>query len=132
MDLVLDCTDDWETRFAINDVCLAERRDWVFAGVVESAGQVLAVRPGRSMCLRCLMEEAPPAEASPKCAQVGVIGPAVALIAAWQASMAMQRLAGLAPPPRLIQLDLWAGTVRTLDAATRRAGCLCSARDAPR
>jgi molybdopterin-synthase adenylyltransferase len=83
-DLVLDGTDQFETKLLISDLCTDARRPYVFAGVVGTDGQVMAVRPHVSACLRCLFEEAPPPGATPTCREQGVIGPIAGLVAAEQ------------------------------------------------
>lgn len=85
-DAVLDGTDQFETKLAVSDACVDRGVDYVFAGVVGYEGQVMAVRPFRSACLRCLFEEAPPPGAAPSCAELGILGPVAGVVAAKQVS----------------------------------------------
>src|SRR5439155_5976801 len=64
-DLVLDGTDNFETRFLINDVCVREGVPWVYGACVGSYGAALAVRPRTTPCLRCQLEEPPPPGSAP-------------------------------------------------------------------
>ncbi|HED66281.1 MAG TPA: thiazole biosynthesis adenylyltransferase ThiF [Planctomycetes bacterium] len=122
-DLILDGTDNLETRYLLNDFALERGLPWVYAGVVGSGGLVLPVIPGRGACLRCFFPEAPPAGSLPTCDSQGVILPAVSLVASLAAGIGMRLLVdpdGVVP--RLFELDAWGGTPRHL-AAARDPGC---------
>jgi adenylyltransferase/sulfurtransferase len=97
-DIVLDGTDLFETKLAISDACIDRGVDVVYAAVVAYEGQVLATRPGRSACMRCLFDEAPPPGAAPSCAEVGVLGPIAGIVAAHQAAATLALLRGDAEP----------------------------------
>ena len=88
-DLVLDGTDRFETKILISDICSDRDRPYVFAGVVGTDGQVMAVNPGESACLRCLFDEAPSPEANMSCEEQGVIGPIAGVVAAEQVRRAL-------------------------------------------
>lgn len=131
-DLVLDGTDNLETRYLVNDVCVARGTPWVYGGVVGGHGLVLAVRPGHGPCLACLFPEPPPPGSLPTCETAGVLQPAVALVAALQAGAALRLLA--APEgftPRLVEVDAWDGRVREL-TVPRDPRCPVCRTDAPR
>lgn len=83
-DLVIEGTDQMETKMLVSDLCVDTDTPYVFAGVVGTEGQVLAVRPNVSACLRCLFDEAPPPGAAPRCEDLGVIGPIAGVVAAEQ------------------------------------------------
>jgi len=125
--LILDGTDNFAARFVINDYAVKTATPWVFAGAVGAEGQVLAVVPPRTPCLRCLFDAPPPPCADPSCRAAGVLGPAVAAIAALQAAEAIKLLAGAAEAvsPYLLKLDLWANTVQRIDAARAAADADC-------
>ena len=128
-DIILDGTDNFATRFVINDYCVRQGVPWIFAGVLEAQGQVMTILPGRSCCLRCLHDDPTQASvtapagtptassADPTCREVGVIGPAVATLAAIQASEALKLLAGRhdLANPHLLTLNLWTNTLRQLN-----------------
>ena len=128
VDLILDGTDDWTTRFLLNDFAVRSGQPWVFAGAVRMEGQVMAIRPGVTACLRCVMETPPPAEieAAAKATQQGVLVPAVAAIAAVEAGEAIKILIGHPPAEagRLIRIDLWDGRRQQLQP-NRRNDCPC-------
>src|SRR6476469_5536439 len=84
-DLILDGTDNFETRYLINDAAVKLGKPWVFGGVIGSEGQTMTIVPGRTPCLRCLIETSPPPGMTPTCETAGVLGPAVAVIASLEA-----------------------------------------------
>lgn len=133
--LVLDGTDNLATRYLINDWCIANDTPWIYGGVVGSGGLVLPVLPGQGACLRCIFPDPPPAGSLPTCDSAGVIAPAVGVIASMQAGAALRILCaepgdgtkdsprhapGLAP--KLLQIDVWTGSLLAVDA-DQRPGC---------
>jgi len=117
VDLVLDGTDNLETRYLLNDFCIEHGIPWVYAGVVGSSGLVLPVVPGRSACLACLFPAPPPEGTLPTCDTNGVLLPAVGAVASFAAGLGLRLLArpeGF--EPALIEVDTWNGGVRRLSA----------------
>jgi molybdopterin/thiamine biosynthesis adenylyltransferase len=121
-DLVVDCTDSFAARYAINAACCAAGVPLVEGGVVGMSGLVMAIRPGETACYRCAFPSEPPPGAVPSCAQAGVLGPAAGVIGSLQALEAMKLLAGLggALTDAFMQVDLATGeflrvTVRRRD-----------------
>jgi len=92
-DLVVDCSDTFETRYEVNAACCAARIPLVEGGVLGLSGLVMAIRPGETACYRCAFPEAPPS--APSCAEAGVLGPAAGVIGSLQAVEALKLLAGL-------------------------------------
>lgn len=92
--LFLDGTDNFETRFLVNDVAVKHGRPWVYGAVVGSYGVSMPVVPGQGACLSCLLEGRPEAGLEETCDTVGVINPAVNWVAALQVSQALQLLVG--------------------------------------
>ena len=113
-DLILDGTDNFATRFMINDYAVATGTPWIFTGVTATEGQLLVIRPGDTACLRCLMPTPPDTEIT--CMDLGVLGPAVALHSARQATEAIKLLTGQADAatPYLEKTNLWTNTVQRL------------------
>ncbi len=111
-DVVLDGTDNFETRFLLNDACVKLGRPWVYGGCVGSHGMVLAVVPGDTACFACVVPELPAPGSSPTCDTAGVLGPAVGAVASVQAAEALKLLAGRreALTRSLTTLDVWTGT----------------------
>jgi molybdopterin/thiamine biosynthesis adenylyltransferase len=123
-DLVIDCTDSFEARYAINAACCAAGVPLVEGGVVGTSGLVMAIRPGATACYRCAFPEPPPAGAVPTCAQAGVLGPAAGVVGSLQALEALKLLAGLPEPltDAFLQIDLAAGDFLRV-AVSRRPDC---------
>jgi len=126
-DLVLDATDNFETRYLLNDACMRERKPWVYGGVLGTAGAVMAVRPGIGPCLRCAFSDPPAPDTFPTTATAGVLNAAVAWVAALQVTQAFKLLVGEDVDGKLHSLDIWAGTVMTAEVE-RDADCPCCAR----
>ncbi len=130
VDVVLDGTDNLETRYLVNDYCVEAGIPWVYGGVVGSGGLVMPVIPGSGPCLRCVFPEAPPPGVLPTCETAGVIQPAVAFVAALQSGLALHILAGTTPlVPRLVELDAWDGRAREIELAPDPQCPCCGARD---
>ena len=71
-------------------------KPWVYGGVIGSEGQTMTILPGETPCLRCVFETSPPPGMTPTCETAGVLGPAVAVIASFQAVEAIKLLTGAA------------------------------------
>jgi adenylyltransferase/sulfurtransferase len=131
-DLILDGTDNFETRFLINDLAIESARPWIYAAAVASYGVTMTVRPGLTPCLACLLEFSPNGHGQEEtCDTVGVLGPIVNLIASLEVTEALKLLSGRekALHGRLISCDLWSSrfqSVRVSQNATCRA---CARRD---
>ncbi|HXT23806.1 MAG TPA: ThiF family adenylyltransferase [Candidatus Eisenbacteria bacterium] len=129
-ELILDGTDNFETRFLLNDYAVQAGRPWIYAAAVGSYGVTLAIRPGETACLACLMETP---DAGPlleeTCDRVGVLGPAVNLVSSLQAAEALKFLSGHAGElhGRLISCDVWSGRMQSVGVA-RNANCRACAR----
>jgi adenylyltransferase/sulfurtransferase len=139
-DLVLDGTDNFSTRFLLNDACIFLAKPWVYTGVIASYGMTATLIPdgapaklpgerSTTGCLRCLIQELPAPGATPTCDTAGVIGPAVALLTAVVAAEAMKLLSGRGPlNPGVIHMDLWTHDFERF-TAPRRPDCpACGAR----
>ena len=124
IDLIVDGTDNFETRYLLNDAAMRANLPWVYGGVLATYGMTLTIVPGETACLRCLFPDPPPPGAAPTCDTAGVLAPAVALIAAIQASEALKLLVGAreAINRELLAIDVWRLTVDRLPAV-RQADC---------
>lgn len=110
VDLVLDGTDNMETRYLINDACIKGGIPWIYAGVVSSRGMTMAIIPGKSACFRCIMEQPPLPGSMPTCDMVGVLNGVPGVIASIQATEALKILTGHEEVGHtLIHVDLWRG-----------------------
>jgi molybdopterin/thiamine biosynthesis adenylyltransferase len=129
-DLILDGTDNFETRFLINDFAVQNGKPWIYAAAVASYGLTLTVRPGTTACLACLMDTQQ-AGIEETCDTVGVLGPIVNLIASLQAAEATKLLAGRADAlhGRLISCDVWTGHFQSVRIARNPDCRACARRD---
>jgi adenylyltransferase/sulfurtransferase len=118
-DLILDGTDNFEVRYLINDVAVKLNKPWVYGGCIGSHGQVLAILPGQTPCLRCVFEEAPAPGEAGTCETAGVLGPIVNIVASLQATEAMKILTGNleAVNRELVYLDIWENVERRIKVA---------------
>jgi adenylyltransferase/sulfurtransferase len=106
--LVLDGTDNFETRFLINDACIKHGIPWVYGGAIGAMGMTMPILPGRGPCLRCILPEPPPPGSQPTCDTYGILNTAPAIVAALQASTAFKLLLGKdSRAPALISFDVW-------------------------
>jgi len=121
--IVLDATDNLETRFLINDACVKNGIAWVYAGAVGSTGMVMPIVPGRTACFRCFVEELPPPGVLPTCDRSGILNAASGVVASLQSSAALRLLVGAETwPAPLIRLDVWKGEFEAV-AVPKRADC---------
>lgn len=128
-DLLLDGTDNFETRFLINDLAVKTGRPWVYGACIGATGLAMPILPNDTPCLRCVFEQAPPPEMNPTCDTAGVLGPVVHLVASHQALEAMKILMGRfeSVNRRLLNLDAWNGRIMQLNvqAAYDQGDCPC-------
>ncbi len=131
MDLILDGTDNFETRFLMNELAVRLDTPYVYGAALAGAGTIMPVVPGRTPCLRCIMPEPPEPGTVPNCDQVGVIAPVVRMVAAQEAALAMRAIVGGRDelPAVLLQLDVWAVEFTVIDVtAGRQPDCPVCAR----
>jgi molybdopterin/thiamine biosynthesis adenylyltransferase len=123
-DLILDGTDNFETRYLINDFAVERFIPWVYGGAVGSYGIVLPVIPGRTACFECVYPEAP-SGAQMTCETAGVVNTVTAMVASWQVSHALRILCGQheAVDAKLTTMDVWSGMVRQISAPERDPEC---------
>ena len=94
VDVIVDGTDNFETRMLVNDVALKQRIPWVYGGCLGAEGQTMTIVPGQTACLRCLMHDTPPPGTTPTCDTAGILAPIVNVIASLQAIEAIKLLSG--------------------------------------
>ena len=130
VDVILDGTDNFETRFLLNDLALDRGIPWVYGGCIGSEGQTMSIVPGKSNCLHCLMTAGPPPPGTtPGCDVAGILGPVVQVIGALQAMEAIKILAGQrdALNTGLTVVDLWNGRWHTMQLGNLSAQVQCPA-----
>lgn len=135
VDVIVDGSDNLEARFLVNEVACQHGTPWVYGGAIGAEGRVMAVVPGRTACLRCLVPESPAPGVLPTCDTAGIIGPVAFVVGAVQAAEAIKLLAcgPEAAGGRMLVCDLWEQSWRSVDMAPlAAAGCpTCRAGDLP-
>jgi adenylyltransferase/sulfurtransferase len=108
-DLILDGTDNFQTRYLVNDACVKTGKAWIYGAAVSSYGTTMTIEPHETPCLRCIFEEMPAAGTSPTCDTAGVIAPFISAISAIQTTEALKFLTGNSGKLHrsLIQYDAW-------------------------
>ncbi len=129
VDLIIDGTDNFETRYLINDWAVAKGIPWIYGGVVGDEGRCWTIIPEKTPCLRCLMPQPPAPGTTPTCETLGVLGPAAGLIGSWQANEAVKLLAGRAEVAlsAFLAVDLWRGAFRLSNMCRYAPGTSCPA-----
>ena len=144
--LILDGTDNFETRFLLNDAAIHLNVPWIYAAVVASYGVTLTVRPGETACLACALESGAPsgsdvgsqaagagalAGAEDTCDTAGVLGAAAGVIASIEAAEAIKLLLGKTESVggRLVSFDVWSGRYQSVRVARNPDCRACIRRD---
>jgi molybdopterin/thiamine biosynthesis adenylyltransferase len=124
-DVVLDGTDNFATRFLVNDACVKRGVAWVYGAAVGSYGVTMTVRPRVTPCLRCVFPEVPAAASAPTCDTAGVIMPIISVVAAVQVAEALKLLTGRAESLHggLLQFDVWRNEWRRIALKRRAPDC---------
>jgi adenylyltransferase/sulfurtransferase len=107
--VVIDGTDNFETRYLINDAAVKLGKPWIYGGCIGSQGMMLPILPGDTPCLRCVVEDSPPPGTSPTCETAGILGSTVNIVASFQATEAFKILCGRTNVLRraMLVLDIW-------------------------
>src|SRR3954469_8937022 len=128
-DLLLDGTDNFETRFLINDVSIKHNVPWIYGAVISAMGLAMNIIPNETPCLRCIFETSPPPGMNPTCDTAGVLGPSVSVVSSWQALEAMKILTGNRADlsPFLFSFDMWDNRWQQLNVRKAKdlADCPC-------
>jgi len=125
--------DEADVTAGLPKAVAAARHPWVHGGAIGAEGRVMAIVPGRTACLRCLVPEPPAVGALPTCDTAGIIGPAALVVGAVEAAQAIRLIVGSPVGDRLLVCDLWTDAWRTVDLAPLAAtGCpTCRGKDYP-
>ena len=126
---ILDATDNFETRFLINDAAIKHGIPWVYGAAVGSYGVSMTVLPQDTPCLRCVLEKLPAPGSSPTCDTAGVLSPIVNVIASVQVAEALKILSGNIGRinRRMLCFDVWENSYRQIEIANVRdeGDCPC-------
>lgn len=129
VDMIVDGTDNFETRFLLNDIAVRDGIPWVYGGCVGAEGQTMTILPGETPCLRCLMPECPPPGTTPTCETAGIVAPVIGVIASIEAVEALKILSGnrRSISRSLTVVELWDNRVRQVDVTTLHEQVDCPA-----
>jgi molybdopterin-synthase adenylyltransferase len=132
--VILDGTDNFETRLLLNDSAISLGVPWIYAAAVGSYGVTMTIRPGETACLACLLESGQKSAAlgaEATCDTVGVLNAAATVIASLEAAEATKILAGKpeALHGRLISCDVWSGRFQSVRVARNPECRACARRD---
>jgi molybdopterin/thiamine biosynthesis adenylyltransferase len=124
-DVVLDGTDNFTTRYLINDACVKHGLNWIYGAAVGSYGVTMTIRPHETPCLRCVFPETPPAASAPTCDTAGVIMPIISVVAAVQVSEALKLVTGQIESLHnsLMQFDVWRNEWRRISLGSAMPDC---------
>ncbi len=149
VDVILDGLDNFETRYLLNDIAVSRGIGYIYGGAVGTTGMSMSILPhprARSQqasprlewsakqatpCLRCIFPDAPPPGTSPTCDTIGVLGPVVTTIAAYQSAAAIKLLTGNLDriDRRMLSIDFWSNQLRQFELAPAPLeDCPCCAR----
>jgi molybdopterin-synthase adenylyltransferase len=122
--LILDGTDNFETRYLVNDFAVAKAIPWIYAAAVGSYGVTLNILPGQTACLACIFPD-PPKGTFETCETAGILNSAVNLVASVAAAEALKFLVGARGALRktLLSFDVWTNERAEVAAALPRPGC---------
>jgi molybdopterin/thiamine biosynthesis adenylyltransferase len=133
VDLILDGTDNFETRYLVNDASVKLGVPWVFGGAIGATGQSMTILPKDSACFRCLQPEPPPAAATETCDSAGILATIINVVASIQATEAIKILTGHleAISRSLAIIDLWENRMRHVSLGSLRdqGDCPCCKHD---
>jgi adenylyltransferase/sulfurtransferase len=122
--LIVDGTDNFSTRYLLNDYAVSHQVPFIYAGVVGTYGMVGTIVPGNGPCLRCTYPDPPPAAHAPTCRSAGVLGPAVAVIAGLASAEAIKVMVGGDSRYGFHYLDVWTNQSNFL-SAIKDPDCPC-------
>jgi adenylyltransferase/sulfurtransferase len=130
-DVILDGTDNIETRYLLNDFSVKHSVPWIYSACVGTEGRVMTIVPGQTPCLRCIFPEPPAASELPTCDTAGVLGPVASVVGSLQAIAAIKLLSGNldAVSTEMLTLEMWSNRIRSIDLRdAKRADCETCAR----
>ena len=128
-DLVCDGSDNFATRFLLNDACYFGRKPLVAASLLRFEGQLSTFKAydGKTACYRCLFREPPPPDLIPRCEEAGILGSVAGVLGTLQATETIKEILGLGRSlaGRLLIYDALEGTTRTINVPRDPACPLC-------
>lgn len=122
-DLILDCTDNMETRFLINDFCVRNKKPWIYCSAVGTKGWLLTIIPTKTPCFRCLFALPKPGSLE-TCDTTGVLNTITTTMAALQVTEAMKVLTNQPAITELLAFDVWKQELQKIKVKKSQT-CIC-------
>jgi adenylyltransferase/sulfurtransferase len=115
-DIIVDGTDNFPTRYLVNDACVMKNKPLIHAGIFQFDGQAITIVPGKGPCYRCLFSEPPPPGLVPSCQEAGILGAVAGILGVIQANEVLKLILGYGEPliGRLFIFDAQNSTFRTV------------------
>ncbi|MFZ5968418.1 MAG: ThiF family adenylyltransferase [Bacillota bacterium] len=131
MDVILDATDNFNTRFLINDVSVKLGIPWIYGGAIGSTGMIHTIIPGKTPCFRCIFPDIPPAGAADTCDTVGVLNSITNIIASLQSTEALKLLTGNMEEiiKEIRYLDIWQNVHENISMSKKESCKTCGKND---
>ncbi|HLC45796.1 MAG TPA: HesA/MoeB/ThiF family protein [archaeon] len=123
--IVLDCSDNFETRFALNSYCVSNGLPLVYGSAVSTYGYVFSVVPGKTPCLECIYKNSLKDCDLPACSEVGVLNAATSVVGSVQASEALKLVLGAKTEERLQFFDLWNNSFEKIQVKRKKDCGVC-------
>lgn len=131
-DIIIDGTDNFQTRFLINDYSVKKGIPWIYGACIGSVGLTMNIIPGKTPCLRCILENIPPPGTIETCDTAGIIAPVASIVASFQVTEAIKILTENyhALNKGLLEADVWRNMVRYVpaDTVTNKTDCIVCCR----
>ncbi len=127
VDVIVDGTDNFATRFLVNDFAVKHGKPWVYGGCIGAEGQSMTIIPHDTACLACLLPEPPPPGSTPTCDTAGILGPIIGVIGSLEANEAIKLLSGHAAAisRSLTVVEMWDNRLRQIDVSKLREESDC-------
>ncbi len=122
-DLILDCTDNMETRFLMNDFCVKNKKQWIYCSAVGTKGRLFTIIPNKTPCFRCLFAVPKPGSLE-TCDTAGVLNTITTTIAAMQVTEAVKLLTNQTPAKELLAFDIWKQELQKIKVKSNPK-CIC-------
>ena len=124
--IIIDGTDNFETRYLLNDYSIKQGVPWIYGACLGSYGIAFAFRPQATACLQCLFEQPPETGSVETCDTAGILAPVVHAVAAYQVAQTMKLLVGGDPAGEMLRVDVWENEWRLVPVSkARNEACPC-------
>lgn len=126
-DIIIDGTDNFPTRFLVNDACILAKKPLSHGGIFRFDGQAMTIIPGKGPCYRCLFPEPPPPGSMPSCQEAGILGAVAGVIGVIQANEVLKLILGIGEPlvGRLLVFNALESSFRIVKVPKNKDCAIC-------